>query len=98
MIGTGAVQQEKALDVWPPKKQIVWTSFLSPQLYGGVDGFGLTGAWLTESLNTNQHTFEVAPVFIVAERAALKWCMNKFGYDPASGDGIFAPGGSFSNM
>jgi len=68
------------------------------QLYHGVDGYGLAGAWLTDALNTNNHTFEVAPVFIVAERALLTWAAEKFGYKAAESDGIFSPGGSISNM
>ncbi len=90
-----------------------------------MDGFGLAGAWLTEALNTNSHTFEVtgdgpahailvrytkmecckprfcskvAPMFIVAERAVLRYIMHRFGFDPETGDGIFAPGGSMANM
>ncbi|KAG7169639.1 Cysteine sulfinic acid decarboxylase-like 1 [Homarus americanus] len=37
------------------------------QLYGGIDEVALTGAWMTEALNTNQYTFEVAPVFMLVE-------------------------------
>lgn len=40
----------------------------------------------------------MAPVFIVAENAVLRYVMNKFGLDPDRGDGIFAPGGSMANM
>ena len=31
------------------------------QLYHGVDEYGLAGSWLSDALNTNIHTFEVAP-------------------------------------
>lgn len=66
------------------------------QLYHGVDEFGLAGSWLSDALNTNNYTFEVAPVFILAERAILEYIRRKFGW--TQGDGIFCPGGSISNM
>eukprot|EP00095_Tigriopus_kingsejongensis_P002618 snap_masked-scaffold1459_size40432-processed-gene-0.1 protein:Tk02618 transcript:snap_masked-scaffold1459_size40432-processed-gene-0.1-mRNA-1 annotation:"isoform cra_a" len=66
------------------------------QLYHGVDEFGLAGSWLSDALNTNNYTFEVAPVFILAERVVLQYIRQKFGW--TSGDGIFCPGGSISNM
>ena len=31
------------------------------QLYHKVDEYGLVGFWLSDTLNTNIHTFEVAP-------------------------------------
>ncbi len=43
------------------------------QLYGGVDGMGLAGAWLSDALNTNAHTFEVAPVFLIVERGLCRY-------------------------
>ncbi|KDR13120.1 hypothetical protein L798_13050, partial [Zootermopsis nevadensis] len=66
------------------------------QLYGGTDPYGLAGAWLAEALNTNIHTYEVAPVFVLVEHAVLQHVLNIFGFP--NGDGIFAPGGSMSNM
>ncbi|XP_064091180.1 cysteine sulfinic acid decarboxylase-like [Macrobrachium nipponense] len=66
------------------------------QLYGGIGEEALAGAWLVEALNTNQYTFEVAPVFIVVERYVIGELISLFGW--GAGDGIFAPGGSISNM
>lgn len=66
------------------------------QLYGGIDEVALTGAWLTEALNTNQYTFEVAPVFIMVEHYIIEQLVSLFGWQ--EGDGIFSPGGSISNM
>ncbi|CAL4068172.1 unnamed protein product [Meganyctiphanes norvegica] len=66
------------------------------QLYGGIDEVGLGGAWLTEALNTNQYTFEVAPVFLLVEQFVMQWMVELLGWQ--DGDGIFAPGGSISNM
>ncbi|XP_042893879.1 cysteine sulfinic acid decarboxylase-like [Penaeus japonicus] len=66
------------------------------QFYGSIDEVALAGAWLTEALNTNQVTYEVAPVFILMERYVLAKLGSMFGYDEV--DGIFAPGGSISNL
>merc|ERR1719259_652199 len=56
---------------------------------------------LTESLNTNQFTHEVAPVFLLLERVLLEKIRHLVGYpvkEEHGGDGIFCPGGSISNM
>lgn len=66
------------------------------QQYGGIDEVALTGAWLTDALNTNQHTYEVAPVFILMERFIIQHMISLFGWP--EGDGIFSGGGSMSNM
>ncbi|XP_054270734.1 cysteine sulfinic acid decarboxylase-like [Macrosteles quadrilineatus] len=66
------------------------------QLYGGTDPYGLAAAWLTEALNTNQHTFEVAPVFTIIERSVIGRLLYQLGYE--DGDGIFTAGGSMANM
>jgi len=66
------------------------------QLYHGVDEYGLAGSWLSDALNTNSHTFEVAPAFIVIEQAIVNYVTKLFGFK--QGDGIFSPGGSLSNM
>jgi hypothetical protein len=42
------------------------------KLYHGIDTYGLAGSWLSDALNTNNHTFEVAPVFTVVEKALLR--------------------------
>ncbi|XP_045210018.2 cysteine sulfinic acid decarboxylase-like isoform X2 [Mercenaria mercenaria] len=66
------------------------------QLYSGINIYGLTGAWLSDALNTNMHTFEVAPAFIVIEKYLIEKLCSIIGYK--AGDGIFCPGGSFSNI
>jgi len=68
------------------------------QLYHGIDTYGLASSWLSDALNTNNHTFEVAPVFIMVEKALMRYTMLKFGWDPEQGDGITAPGGSSANF
>ncbi|XP_071103168.1 cysteine sulfinic acid decarboxylase-like isoform X1 [Haliotis cracherodii] len=66
------------------------------QLYGGFDPYTLAGAWLTESLNTSQYTYEVAPVFTLMEKTVLAKMCRLAGFQ--DGDAIFCPGGSVSNM
>ncbi|EDW18723.1 cysteine sulfinic acid decarboxylase [Drosophila mojavensis] len=66
------------------------------QLFGQMDPFGLAGSWLTEALNTSSYTFEVAPVFSLVETEVISAVCRLAGY--SHGDGIFAPGGSASNM
>lgn len=70
--------------------------FFFNQLYGGIDEVALAGAWLIEALNTNQHTFEVAPVFTLVEHYVISRLVELFGWQ--DGDGIISPGGSMSNM
>ncbi|KAL1461854.1 hypothetical protein WDU94_013721 [Cyamophila willieti] len=66
------------------------------QLYGGLDPYGLAGAWISEALNTNQYTYEVAPAFTLAEHEVIENVLNLIGFP--NGDGMFSPGGSISNM
>jgi len=67
------------------------------QLYHGADEFGVAASWLSDALNTNSHTFEVAPAFIIIEHSLLAHIRRLFGWGD-EGDGIFSPGGSLSNM
>ncbi|XP_030623271.1 cysteine sulfinic acid decarboxylase isoform X2 [Chanos chanos] len=66
------------------------------QLFAGVDYHALTGRLLTETLNTSQYTYEVAPVFVLMEDVVLQKLRSLLGWN--EGDGIFCPGGSISNM
>lgn len=69
------------------------------QLYGGVDPYGLAGAWMTEALNSSQYTYEVAPVFTLLECEVLRMALDLVGYPALPlGNGIFCPGGSIANM
>ncbi|XP_071516657.1 cysteine sulfinic acid decarboxylase-like [Panulirus ornatus] len=63
--------------------------------FHGIDEVSLTAAWLLEALNTNQHTFEVAPVFILVEQFIIARLVSLFGWQ--EGDGLFSPGGTMSN-
>lgn len=66
------------------------------QLFSGVDYHALAGRLLTETLNTSQYTYEVAPVFVLMEDQVLSKLRSMVGW--SSGDGLFCPGGSVSNM
>lgn len=66
------------------------------QLYAGLDYHSMAGRFLTEALNTNLFTYEVAPVFVLMENEILRGLRQLVGW--ADGDGIFCPGGSTSNM
>ncbi|VDI50984.1 cysteine sulfinic acid decarboxylase-like isoform X1 [Mytilus galloprovincialis] len=66
------------------------------QLYTGVDPYSLFGAWLTEVLNCNVHTYEVSPAMVTLENYIFKKISSLIGYP--DGEGIFCPGSSFSNL
>lgn len=52
--------------------------------------------FLTTVTNTSMYTFEMAPVFSLMEGEVLSKMRELIGWQ--SGDGIFAPGGSISNL
>nr|KAF6373354.1 cysteine sulfinic acid decarboxylase [Pipistrellus kuhlii] len=66
------------------------------QLFSGLDPHALAGRIVTESLNTSQYTYEIAPVFVLMEEEVLTKLRALVGW--SSGDGVFCPGGSISNM
>ncbi|NXN74555.1 CSAD decarboxylase, partial [Himantopus himantopus] len=66
------------------------------QLFSGLDHHALVGRLITEALNTSQYTYEIAPVFVLMEEVVLAKLRELVGW--SSGDGIFSPGGSISNM
>ncbi|KAK5923704.1 hypothetical protein CgunFtcFv8_000649 [Champsocephalus gunnari] len=66
------------------------------QQFAGVDYHALAGRFLSEALNTNLFTYEVAPVFVLMETEVLRSLRQLVGW--TEGDGIFCPGGSTSNM
>lgn len=66
------------------------------QLYAKSDPYGVAADALATSVNTNLHTFEVAPVFVMAEKAVIARSLELFGMN--NGEGTFCPGGSYANM
>ncbi|XP_063403617.1 cysteine sulfinic acid decarboxylase-like [Mytilus trossulus] len=65
-------------------------------MYTAIDPYSLFGAWLTEALNCNVHTYEVSPVMVTLENYIFKKISSVIGYP--DGEGIFCPGSSFSNL
>lgn len=66
-------------------------------LYSAPDPVGLLGDWLASLLNTNVHAYEASPFFSLAEVEVVKALVRVVGYGEGS-DGVFCPGGSYSNM
>eukprot|EP01059_Diplonema_ambulator_P031212 TRINITY_DN5670_c0_g1_i2.p1 TRINITY_DN5670_c0_g1~~TRINITY_DN5670_c0_g1_i2.p1 ORF type:complete len:516 (+),score=156.59 TRINITY_DN5670_c0_g1_i2:36-1550(+) len=66
------------------------------QLFAKVDIVAQMGEWLTTTLNASMYTYEVAPVFTLMEQFMLDKIGSLVGFTNI--DGIFAPGGSMSNM
>ncbi|XP_014769000.2 acidic amino acid decarboxylase GADL1 [Octopus bimaculoides] len=66
------------------------------QLYGFVDPYGLAGSWITDSLNTALHTYEVSPAFTMIEHYLIQKVCKMIGFQ--NGDGMFCPGGAFMNI
>ena len=69
------------------------------QLYARADAVSIAADWLAVAANTNVHTYEVAPVFTAVEvevLSKLARCIG--GRYTQSHDGLFAPGGSISNI
>uniref|UniRef100_A0A1A8LWU9 Cysteine sulfinic acid decarboxylase n=1 Tax=Nothobranchius pienaari TaxID=704102 RepID=A0A1A8LWU9_9TELE len=92
--GTDATQK-RVLDVAKFSVKTSHPRFFNQQ-FAGVDYHSLAGRFLTEALNTNLFTYEVAPVFVLMENEVLRSLRQLLGW--TEGDGIFCPGGSMSNM
>jgi len=71
-------------------------TFFMNQMYGKQHLIGVYGNILTTLLNTSMYTYEVAPIMTLIE----KECIAKLSKTiwKTSGDGVFTPGGSISNM
>ncbi|XP_004560156.1 acidic amino acid decarboxylase GADL1 [Maylandia zebra] len=67
------------------------------QLYAGMEPYSMVASFIIEALKPSLYTYEVAPVFTLAEEAVLKKMMELIGWKDG-GDGIFNAGGSMSNM
>ena len=69
------------------------------QLYARADPVSIAADWLVVAANTNVHTYEVAPVFTAVEVEVLSKLARCIGGEYAQEhDGLFAPGGSISNI
>lgn len=68
------------------------------KLYAGSDPIGQVAELVTAVLNTNVHTYAVAPVFAMMEQEVIKSMAAQVGMDRSTADGILCPGGTFANM
>ena len=66
-------------------------------LYNAPDPIGLIGDWLVSLINSNVHVYEASPVFSLAELSVVKLLAGFVGYGKEA-EGIFCPGGSYSNL
>ncbi|KAH9498242.1 hypothetical protein Btru_008067 [Bulinus truncatus] len=65
-------------------------------LYAGLDPYTQAGAWVTDAVNSNMHTYEASPVFVLMENYMIKKLTSIVGFK--NGCGLFCPGGSASNQ
>lgn len=75
----------------------IWSPQNINYLYTSPDPVGLIGDWLVTLVNSNVHAYEASPVFALAETEVINALAQIAGYN-ADSDGIFCPGGSYSNM
>jgi hypothetical protein len=66
--------------------------------YAGSDPVGQIAELVTAVLNTNVHTYAVAPAFAMMEQEVIKSMAAQVGMDRATADGILCPGGTFANV
>ena len=67
------------------------------QFYQGLDIISLVGEWLSTVTNTNIHTYETSPVWILMEKYIFKRLSQIIGWRE-EGDGVMTPGGSLANL
>jgi len=66
-------------------------------LFGGSNKYALSGEYISDTLNDAMFTYEAAPVFSVMEDTVYKFIgKDILGWEHS--EGIFAPGGSISNL
>ena len=70
------------------------------QNYAGADPLAVVGDWLGAALNTAHTTFEIAPIFMLMERALLDKMARLVGWDPDPEQpaGLMCAGGSIAGM
>jgi glutamate/tyrosine decarboxylase-like PLP-dependent enzyme len=66
------------------------------QLFGGRNMVAVGAEMLTAVTNTSMYTYKVGGVQILIEQEVVEQMLAKVGFD--RGEGIFAPGGSMTNM
>lgn len=72
--------------------------FFFNQLFGALDPVSLAADLFANACcHTSAYTFETAPVMTLLEQDIIQ-TMRKIVYNTDKGDGLFFPGGSFSNL
>ena len=66
------------------------------QLFGGRDGAAMLGDLLATVLNSSMYTYKVGGVHVLIELELIRRMGGLMGF--ADADGVFAPGGSLSNL
>lgn len=60
-------------------------------MYQGLDIISLIGEWLTATTNTNLHTYEAGPVYVLMENHVIQKLSDLIGWKNQF-DGLFTPG------
>jgi glutamate/tyrosine decarboxylase-like PLP-dependent enzyme len=71
--------------------------FFNQMGMGGVEPIGVLGDSIAAACNHSMYTYEMAPVSTLMEREVIAQLGALAGFDPATCDGMFNPGGSASN-
>ena len=66
------------------------------QLFSGRDDFGVIGELIASFLNSSMYTFKAAGPQVLIEREITRRMAERVGFP--SGEGVFVPGGSMSNL
>jgi sulfinoalanine decarboxylase len=66
------------------------------QLFGGRVPVSMAADMIAAALNIPMHTYKVSAPHVLIEKEVIRVMTEKIGY--LQGDGIFAPGGSISNL
>lgn len=68
------------------------------QLTARADPIGLAAEWLISAVNSSAFTYEVAPAFTIIEKEVLAKMAQLVGPSFDQHEGLFVPGGSYSNI
>ena len=83
--------------LWVNITVAVWGWCAADKLYAGTDAVGMLSDYVLSATNTNVHAYGTAPFYATVEVAVLARMRAIMGL-PSSGDGVFCPGGSYSNL
>ncbi len=98
LTGIGAPMHEVIAKLWRVMAATPSTTSVKffNQLFAGQDAAATVADIISAVANTPMYTFKSGGPQILIEKACIRRMASKVGYE--DGDGIFAPGGSLSNM